>query len=122
MDDRYRVNNIDVLAVHTEIDLRVAIEEVKHAIDRIASDVRTGFGDSDWAASANFALKDLEHKGRLLQMKLESRIEAKKAAVEKGEKRHTEEAEQAFRFRSAAKMILGQETLERIKSASQLLR
>jgi len=119
----FKATKVNVLEIHKEIDLEIAIDEINYARDRIIDDINSGFGDKEWERDASYALKDIEHKGRLLEKKLANRKEKKKEEEKQNQEkkeRMSEEVVLAHRFRNAAKVLLDSETFEKIRKLASL--
>lgn len=68
---------MNVIKLQSVPDCDIAIAELKYAIDSIKADIEARFGDEDWAVGARIALRDHEHKARLVVIKRESLLASK---------------------------------------------
>ena len=126
--ERFRAGDINVLKLKNETDCSIALSEIKYAIDRILDDIRCGFGDDDWSRSANYALKELEHKAKMIETKQVS-IAAGKAQFEKEQARRDENRstqsskELTFLqcFKNATKIMVDDSLYTKIMAMAQLV-
>ena len=75
-DEAFQPRYMNVMKLQSVVDCDIAIAELKYAIDGIHADIAGGWGDADWLASAQHALKDYEHKARLVVIKRQGFIDA----------------------------------------------
>jgi len=76
-EDAFQPRYMNVIKLQSVVDCDIAIAELKFAIDGIRADIDAGFSDSEWRASAEHALKDYEHKARLVVIKRDSLLASK---------------------------------------------
>lgn len=91
-DDKYpkyfRVADVNVLKLNQAVDLEILIAEADYSTERIKAQIKEGFGDQLWLEDATRAMRDIQHKKGLAELKLVAvrARDAKTAALDAGDK------------------------------------
>lgn len=107
MDMCFDAKQINVLGLKKAVDCEIAIAEIKFCVDRIRRQLRDELGDAKWIQAANFAIEELEHKGRLVALKM---------ADISSRPKFPDYVLAALSFKNAAGIVLDEKSLEKIRA------
>ena len=123
-DFKLDLMHLNVLALSTEADCLIVLEELKEATWQIDKDIASGIKDSEWEESAKICRDRFDSKARLVAVKLgDIRERAAKKAKKEEEfnKRHESSGgyspvvQYALTFRRVAETVLAKEEYLRIE-------
>ena len=123
-DFKLDLMHLNVLALSTEADCLIALEELKEASYRIDRDIEAGVKDSEWEESARICRDRFDYKSRLVSVKLGEIREraAKKAKKEEEFNKRLESnggyspvVQYALTFKKVAEAVLPKEEYLRIE-------
>ena len=123
-DFKLDLMHLNVLALTTETDCLIALEELKEATYRIDRDIESGVKDSEWEESARICRDRFDYKSRLVSVKLaEIRERAEKKAKKEEEFNKRNESnggyspvvQYALTFKKVAEAVLPKEEYLRIE-------
>lgn len=101
VEDVFDARYLNVLKLHKINDADIALAEIMHQITIIKTDLASQFGDDNWKRAAGFALRDFEHKARLVAIRRDALLAEKQA------KKDTDTGNPFFKaFHTVAKKML----------------
>ncbi len=125
-DDDFDAASLNVIKLTRVADCEIAIAEIKYQVDRIKADIDARFGDSAWEESARIAMANMEHKGRMVAIKMatliQERDDAERRRKENAAKVPTlpPEVVRAVLFKKAARVMLDDPTFEKVRAMADL--
>ena len=105
----------DATKMKSITDCQIILAEIKFNADRIRDQIKCNIGNAEWKDHAERAADVLEHKGRMVVLKM-AQLEEDDAKKDAKKKELPDYAKTAITFKNAARIILSEHELDKVKA------